>query len=256
MTESSSSASSSAQPGSTQQASASVPAQQGPPETRERSMEAERLREEQRAQVEAEATPEVRGPLAGDPLALALPVFILGSVALGMVLVGFVSPLATGAALPIVLAATAAGLFLSAIWAMALGQSAVALVAGVFAGFWASYAFLLLGLMHGWYGIGLLDVRSTLELFLTAWIVVFSMMTLATLRLAAAFTAVIFLVDVALIFFLVAVANTSVNWQKAAGAVVFLFATVGIFIFFGTASVATGGKAIPLGRPLLPLRRR
>ena len=255
MTESSSSASSSAQPGSTQQASASVPAQQGPPETRERSMEAERIREEQRAQVEAEATPEVRGPLAGDPLALALPVFILGSVALGLVLVGFVSPLATGAALPIVLVATAAGLFLSAIWAMALGQSAVALVAGVFAGFWASYAFLLLGLMHGWYGIGLLDVRSTIELFLTAWIVVFSMMTLATLRLAAAFTAVIFLVDVALIFFLVAVANSSVNWQKAAGAVVFLFATVGIFIFFGTASVATGGKAIPLGRPLLPIRR-
>ena len=242
-------ASSSAQSSSTQQPS--VPAQQGPPETRERLAE-----RPQQAQVEAEATPGVRGPLAGDPLTLALPTFIVGSVALGMVLVGFVSPLGTGAALPIVLAATAAGLFLSAIWAMALGQSAVALVAGVFAGFWASYAFLLLGLMHGWYGIGLLDVRSTLELFLTAWIVVFSMMTLATLRLAAAFTAVIFLVDVALIFFLVAVANTSTNWQKAAGAVVFLFATVGIFIFFGTASVATGGKAIPLGRPLLPLRRR
>jgi succinate-acetate transporter protein len=256
MTESSSSASSSAQPGSTQQASASVPAQQGPPETRDRLTEAERLREGQRAQVEAEATPEVRGPLAGDPLALALPVFILGSVALGMVLVGFVSPLGAGAALPVVLAATAAGLFLSAIWAMALGQSAVALIAGVFAGFWLSYAFLLLGILHGWFGITLLDIRSTQELFLIAWIVVFSMLTLATLRLAAAFTAVIFLVDVALIFFLVAVANTSVNWQKAAGAVVFLFATVGIFIFFGTASVATGGKALPLGRPLLPLRRR
>jgi succinate-acetate transporter protein len=250
MTQSSSSASSSAQPGSTQQASASVPAQQGPPETRER-MEAQRLAEGQRAQVEAEATPEVRGPLAGDPLALALPVFILGSVALGMVLVGFVSPLGAGAALPVVLAATAAGLFISAIWAMALGQSAVALIAGVFAGFWLSYAFLLLGILHGWFGITLLDLRSTQELFLIAWIVVFSMLTLATLRLAAAFTAVIFLVDVALIFFLVAVANTSTNWQKAAGAVVFLFATVGIYVFFGTASVATGGKPLPLGRPIL-----
>jgi uncharacterized protein len=246
MTQSSSSASSSAQPGSTQQASASVPAQQGSPETRQRIPEVT-----QRAEVEAEATPEVRGPLAGDPLALALPVFILGSVALGMVLVGFVSPLGVGASLPVILAATAAGLFISAIWAMALGQSAVALVAGVFAGFWLSYAFLLLGLMHGWFGIGLLDLRATQELFLTAWIVVFSMMTLATLRLAAAFTAVIFLVDVALIFVLVGVANTSTNWLKAGGAVVFLFATVGIYIFFGTASVATGGKPLPLGRPVL-----
>jgi uncharacterized protein len=256
MTESSSSASSSAQPGSTQQASASVPAQQGPPETRERLTEAERLREGQRAQVEAEATPEVRGPLAGDPLALALPVFIVGSVALGMVLVGFVSPLGVGASLPIILAATAAGLFLATIWAMAVGQSAVALVSGVFAGFWLSYAFLLLGIMHAWFGITVFDLRSTQELFLTAWIVVFSMLTLATLRLALAFSLLFFLVDVALIFVLVAVANTSTNWQKAGGAVVLLFATLGIFIFFGTASVATGGKAIPLGRPLLPLRRR
>src|SRR5215469_17446311 len=77
--------SSSAQSSSTQQPS--VPAQQGPPETRERPAEAERMAEGQRAQVEAEATPEVRGPLAGDPLALALPAFIVGSVALGMVLV-------------------------------------------------------------------------------------------------------------------------------------------------------------------------
>ena len=161
-----------------------------------------------------------------------------------------------GASLPIILAATAAGLFLATIWAMAVGQSAVALVSGVFAGFWLSYAFLLLGIMHAWFGITVFDLRSTQELFLTAWIVVFSMLTLATLRLALAFSLLFFLVDVALIFVLVSVANTSTNWQKAGGAVVLLFATLGIFIFFGTASVATGGKAIPLGRPLLPLRRR
>ena len=237
-------ASNSAQSSSTQQPS--VPAQQGPPETREGLAEPQ-----QRAQVEAEATPEVRGPLAGDPLSLGLPSFIAGSVALGMVLVGFVSPLGVGASLPIILAATAAGLFISAVWAMGLGQSAVALVLGVFAGFWLSYALLLLGLMHGWFGIGLLDLRSTQELFLTVWIVIISMLTLATLRLALAFTVVLFLVDVALIFVLVGVANTSTNWLKAGGAVAFLFATSGIYIFFGTASVATGGKALPLGRPVL-----
>jgi uncharacterized protein len=262
MTESSSSTSSSAQSGSTQETSASVPAQQGPPQTRDRRGEGERpyeddrVREGQRERVEAEATPEIRGPLAGDPLALALPVFIVGSIALGMVLVGFVSPLGTGASLPIILAATAAGLFLSAIWAMAVGQSAVALVSGVFAGFWLSYGFLLLGLMHGWFGVTLIDLKSSQELFLTAWIVVFSMLTLAMLRLAAAFSLLFLLVDVALILVLVGVSSLSTNWVKAGGAVVFLFATLGIYIFFGTASVATGGKAIPLGRPLLPLPRR
>ena len=250
---SSSSASGSAQSGSTQHPS--VPAQPRPPEAQQ-PVPGMRLPapSTQRADVEAEATPEVRGPLAGDPLALGLPSFIVGSVAFGMVLVGFVSPLGVGASLPIILAATAAGLFISAIWAMGLSQSAVALVLGVLAGFWLSYGFLLLGLMHGWFGVGLLDLRSSQELFLIAWIVVFSMLTLATLRLALAFTAVFFLVDVALILVLVGVVNTSANWLTAGGAVVFLSAAVGIHIFFTAASVATGGKAFPLGRPVLRAR--
>jgi uncharacterized protein len=206
------------------------------------------------AAVEAEVTPEATGPLAGDPLALGLPSFIVGSVALGMVLIGFVSPLGTGASLPIILAATAAGLFISTFWAAAIGQSAVALVLGVFAGFWLSYSFLLLGLTHNWFGIGLVDAKATQELFLTAWIVIMSMLTLATLRLAAAFTAVLALVDLALIFVLVGVIELSTNWLKAGGATAFLFAVVGIYIFFGTASIATGGKPMPLGRPVLKAR--
>jgi hypothetical protein len=184
-------------------------------------------------------------------LSLGLPSFIIGSVALGMVLIGFVSPLGTGASLPIILAATAAGLFISTFWAAALGQSAVALVLGVFAGFWLSYSFLLLGLTHNWFGIGLVDAKATQELFLTAWIVIMTMLTVATLRLAAAFTAVLALVDLALIFVLIGVIEVSTNWLKAGGATAFLFAVVGIYIFFGTASIATGGKSMPLGKPIL-----
>jgi uncharacterized protein len=215
----------------------------------------ERVRQDSAgAAVEAEVTPEVTGPLAGDPLSLGLPSFIVGSVALGMVLIGFVSPLGTGASLPILLAATAAGLFISTIWAAALGQSAVALVLGVFAGFWLSYSFLLLGLTHNWFGIGLVDAKATQELFLTAWIVVITMLTLATLRLAMAFTAVLALVDLALIFVLVGVIELSTNWLKAGGATAFLFAAVGVYIFFGSASIATGGKPMPLGRPILKAR--
>jgi uncharacterized protein len=248
-------------PGSAQQDQAearraSVPAQQTGPEAQGRETETRTVGDStaggrQAAEVEAETTPEVTGPLAGDPLSLGLPSFIVGSVALGMVLIGFVSPLGTGASLPIILAATAIGLLVSTFWAMALGQSAVALILGVFAGFWLSYAFLLLGLNNGWFGIGLVDLKSTLELFLTAWVVIMSMLTLATLRLPVAYTAVLALVDIALILVLVGVIQVSANWQKAGGAVVFLFAAVGIYIFFGTASIATGGKPMPLGRPLL-----
>jgi len=223
---------------SAQQASR-VPTQQGPVEPA------------QQGPIEAEATPEVTGPLAGDPLSLGLPSFIIGSVALGMVLIGFVSPLGTGASLPIILAATALGLLISTLWAIAVGQSAVALVLGVFAGFWLSYSFLVLGLQHGWFGVGAADVKASTELFLTAWVVIFSMLALATLRLAAAFTAVIALVDVAVILVLIGVIQVSPNLLKAGGATAFLFAVVGIYIFFGSASIATGGKAVPLGRPVL-----
>jgi succinate-acetate transporter protein len=205
----------------------------------------------QQGPVEAEVTPEVTGPLAGDPLALGLPSFIVGSVALGLVLIGFVSPLGVGASLPILMAATAAGLFISTFWAIALGQSAVALVLGVFAGFWLSYSGLLLGLFHNWFAIGAADAKATQELFLTAWIVVMTMLTLATLRLPMAFTAVLTLVDIALIFVLIGVIQGSTGWLKAGGVVVFVFAAVGMYIFFGTASIATGGKPMPLGDPLL-----
>lgn len=220
-----------------------VPAQQS-------SMEAAQYESAQQ-EVQAETTPEVTGPLAGDPLMLGLPTFVIGSVALGMVLVGFVSPLGTGASLPIILAATAAGLFISTFWAIGLGQSAVALVTGVFAGFWLSYSFLVLGLTHNWFGVGAADVKASTELFLTAWVVIFSMLTLATLRLAAAFTAVIALVDVAVILVLIGVIQVQPNLIKAGGATAFLFAAVGIYIFFGSASIATGGKALPLGRPVI-----
>src|SRR3984893_19385899 len=82
----------------------------------------------------------VAGPLAGDPAVLGLPTFIVGSVALGLVLVGVVPATAVGASLPIILAATSIGLFIATIWSAAIGQSAVASIFGIFAGFWLSYA--------------------------------------------------------------------------------------------------------------------
>jgi succinate-acetate transporter protein len=204
-----------------------------------------------RAEEVAAAQAAPTGPVAGDPTVLGLPSFIAGSVVLGLALVGVVPAGAIGAALPIILAATAAGLFLATIWSAAIGQSAVACVFGIFAGFWLSYALLLLGLFHNWLAIATGAAVHTQELFLTTWLIIIVMLTLATLRLPLAFTVVFALIDVALLLLLLATANASTGLVKTGGYVVLLFAAVGMYLFFNSLSVATGGKPLPLGKPIL-----
>ena len=196
-------------------------------------------------------TVAVPGPLGGDPAILGLPSFVVGSVALGLALVGVTPAAAVGAPLAIILAATAVGLTIAAVWAAAIGASAVAGIFGIFAGFWLSYAVLVVGLIHGWFGITALAVVNTEKLFLIAWLVIIVMLTLATLRLPLAFTAVFLLIDVALLLLLINTFSASSGLTKTAGYVVLVFAAIGVYLFFGSASVATGGKALPLGKPLL-----
>ena len=158
---------------------------------------------------EAPAAAPVVGPMAGDPAMLGLSSFIVGSVALGLGLVGVVPVGVLGAPLAIILSATALGLLLAAVWAAAVGQSAVAAVFGIFGTFWLSYGVLVLGLDHNWFVITATAVLATVKLFLVAWLVAIIMLTLATLRLPAAFTAVFVLVDLALLLLLLAFANAS-----------------------------------------------
>ncbi len=189
-------------------------------------------------------------PLLGDPSALGLPCFVVGSVSLGLALIGVVPVSAIGAALPIILTATSIGLFLATIWSASLGQTAVASVFGIFAGFWLSYAVLVIGLTHNWFGIAPTSVQAAQELFLVAWLVVMIMLTLATLRLPLAFTAVFALVDLALLLVFLGVNQGSTGLLKAGGYVALAFAAVGVYLYFNTASQATGGRALPLGNPL------
>jgi uncharacterized protein len=203
------------------------------------------------AVAETETAAAVGGPLAGDPMSLGLPTFIVGSVALGLTLVGMVPTTAAGAPLAIILAATSVGLFAATIWSAAVGQSAVAAVFGTFAGFWLSYAVLVLGLTHNWFAVPATAVTRTQELFLTAWLIIIVMLTLATLRLPVAYTALLGLVDVALLLVLLGTSQGSAGLTKAGGVVVLAFAALGAYLFVGTASQATGGGPVPLGRPLL-----
>ncbi|RNL62839.1 hypothetical protein EFK50_13960 [Nocardioides marmoriginsengisoli] len=188
---------------------------------------------------------------AGDPSVLGLPSFIVGSTALGLVLVGYVPPAAAGASLAILIAATGLGLTIAAIWAAAIGQSVVGAVFGIFAGFWLSYSMLVLGLTHNWFGIAAEDAVRTQELFLISWLAMIIMVTLVTFRLPLAFTLLFVLVDLALLLVLLATAQGSIGLQKTAGYVVFAFVLVGFYLFLSASSAATGGKPLALGRPVL-----
>jgi succinate-acetate transporter protein len=206
---------------------------------------------------EAPAAPAVVGPLAGDPSIFGLGVFIAGSVALGLGLVGVVPAGVLGAPLAIILAATALGLLMSAVWCAALGQSAVAAVFGIFGTFWLSYGVLVLGLDHAWFAITVSAVLATVKLFLVTWLVVIVMLTLATLRLPSAFTALFALVDLALLMLLLAFAEASPlgvpssGLLKTGGYVVLVFAALGVYLFFSASAAGTGGKPLPLGTPLM-----
>ena len=205
----------------------------------------------------AAAPPPVVGPMAGDPAMLGLGSFIVGSVSLGLAIVGVVPVGVLGAPLAVILAATALGLLMAAVWAAAVGQSAVAAVFGIFGTFWLSYAVLVLGVLHNWFAIAPTAVLATVKLFLVAWLVVVLMLTLATLRLPAAFSVLFALVALALLLLLLAYAEASAagvpstGLLKTGGYVVLIFAALGVYLFFGAASAGTGGKGLPLGKPLM-----
>lgn len=184
---------------------------------------------------------------AGDPAILGLPIFVVGSVALGLSLVGYVPAAAGGAIVPVIFAATGLGLVISTVWAAALGQTMVASIFGLFAGFWLSFSVLELALFHNWLLIPTANVTHSVALFLISWIVVMAALTLATLRLPVAYVSVVALVVLALVLRMIGVLNTDDSLNKAAGYVVFVFAAVGVYLFLHAADTATGGRGLPLG---------
>ncbi len=198
-----------------------------------------------------QAPPAVTGLAAGDPTVLGLPAFAVGSIALGLALVGYVSPAAGGGPLPIIFAMTGIGLLLATVWAAVLGQTMVATIFGLFSGFWLSYTVLEVGLDHNWFAVPAADVQHTVALYLISWAVVMAALTLATTRLPVAFTAVVGLVVLALVLLIIGTLDTNASITKAAGYVTLVFAALGVYLFLGAASVAGGGKPYPLGPPLV-----
>lgn len=187
----------------------------------------------------------------GNPALVGLPAFLVGAFALGLYLTGYLPVGAVGASIPIILTATGIGLVIAATWAARLAQNAVASVFGIFAGFWLSYAALVLGLVHGWLGVDPGDVARTQEVFLLSWLVVIVLLTLTTLRLPLAFTVLFVLVDVALALLFLATANNSTALTHAGGFAVFAFVAVGAYLYAASMRSELGAEPLPLGQPVV-----
>lgn len=187
---------------------------------------------------------------AGDPSVLGLPAFVVGSLALGLALVGYLPAASGGGVLPIVLAATGLGLAISTAWTAMLAQTVVASIFGIFTGFWWSYAALVLGLDHKWYAIPATGVSKVVGTYLLCWTILIAVLTVATLRLPAAFSALLALVTVALALVTAGTLAPQAALVKAGGVVVLIFAALGAYLFLAAATAALGGAAFNLGRPL------
>jgi len=195
--------------------------------------------------------PPLPVPLRGDPAMVGIPNVIAGATALGLVTIGVFPASAAGAALPILLSATSVGMLIATIWAAALGQNITATLYGTILGFYISYVALGIGLRHGWYAIPAADASSAVEIYLICWLVAIGTLTITTLRMPSSFTLLFGLVDLALVLLLISSYNNSAALGKAGGWVVMAFVAEAIYLYLAVMSAATGGKGLPLGRPLL-----
>jgi succinate-acetate transporter protein len=202
---------------------------------------------------ETETPPEqpATSPLRGNPGIVGIPITIAGAFGLGLVDTGYVHAAAAAAGIPTIMTATAIGLLLTTVWAAALGQNAAASLFAVFFGFYGSYAALALGLTHNWYGIPADQIVRTEEVWLICWLFTIFMLTLATLRLPWSFTLLLGLVDVALVLLLIGAQNGNTAVTHAGGIIVFLFVAVAVYLYVDIMWSETGGKGLPLGKPVI-----
>lgn len=190
-------------------------------------------------------------PPTQNPALLGLPSFLIGGIGLTLYLFGYLPAAAVGTLVPMTMAAAGLGLLLAAIWAIGVGQGAVGAIFGVFAVFWLSYSYLVLSLVNDWLKIPAENVASAQATFLIAWLVVFAVLTLATLRLPLAFTTLFTLVTIVVALVLVATLTGSTALLTIAGIGAALFCANAVYLYANGMNAELGGTARSLGSPLL-----
>lgn len=190
----------------------------------------------------------------GDPLIIGLPMFALGSIALGFALVGVVSSAGLGTIIPEIAAASAFWVFIGGLWAIGLGQSIVACIFGIFSGFWGSLTLFLLGLDHHWFAIPPADLVHAQLVFFISWDIVVFLLLIPVLRLPVVYVGVIVFVIAALTLVVLGLEypGSVSTFNHLAGICTFIFAGLGLYAFLNVSSVATGGPPRPpLGPPVI-----
>ena len=187
----------------------------------------------------------------GNPIVLGLACFAVAATCLGMVLIGVVPLTALAIIVPIIAGATGFYQIIATVWAVVLGQTFVAVVFGLFSGFWLSLTLLLLGLGHNWFGILPADIAHSECLYFIAWTVMFFFLLIPALRLPAVYPAIVAVVVLALIAVTSAVWNASENTFKLTGWLLLAGAFLGFWGFLNNASVSLGGKPTPPMGPAL-----
>jgi len=191
---------------------------------------------------------------SGDPQVVAAPVFVIGSIALGIQLTQAIDPVGLGSPIAILLGATGLFLLVSTWWAASAGQSFVACFAGTFGGFWIGYSVLVLGVLHGWFLIPPGAIANTVVMFSVTFAIFFVFLTLASLRLPIIYPLIFGLVVLALCLVAAAYSMTpiSTNTLKVAGYVIFAFAALGMSLSWTVMNLSLGGPAFPpLGPPVI-----
>jgi hypothetical protein len=196
---------------------------------------------------------EVSIGAGGDPLIVGLPIFAVGSLALGMVLIGFMPATALGAIVPIIVFGTGLYQGVCTVWAAVQGQTMVAGIFGTFSGFWLSLGALLVGLQHNWYGVAAAQATASQEMFFIAWACLFAFLLVPCLRLPAVYPAIVGLVVAALVLAAISMGTGVGVLLTIAGYVILAFALLGFYAFVNVGLTAMDSKTPlpPLGKPLL-----
>jgi succinate-acetate transporter protein len=197
------------------------------------------------------STAPLTTPMSGNPGIVGIPLTIAGALGLALSNIGYLDAAAAGAAVPIIMAATSIGLLITTVWAAALGQNATAGVFGVIFGFYASYVALLLGLNHNWFNIPANQVNKSIVVWLVTWLATIMLLTLTTLRLPWSYTLLLVFVDLALIALIAATIQESATLNQVAAVLVLAYVAVVGYLFVDVMDRETGGRGLPLGRPIL-----
>lgn len=189
---------------------------------------------------------------AANPALLGLITFLPGGITLGLWFVGYLDTATLpGGMIPAV--SLSAGLFLliASVFALRGGASAVSAIFGIFSAFWLSFGLLLAGLTSGWWGIPAEGVASVQATYLLSFLLVFVVLTLATLRLPLAFTAgFVFVVATFALAFL-GVSTGNAGLFPIAGITTFIFCAIFAYILVDGVNQELGGRALPMGNALV-----